>query len=76
MINLYLSTISQIFLNSNEKFDFILEFFLIIYDKNKLQRMSKLKQVIKYFFKNIKSILRNCEEVHEIEHSLSKKIIY
>ena len=76
LINLYLSTISQIFLNSNEKFDFILEFFLIIYDKNKLQRMSKLKQVIKYFFKNIKSILRNCEEVHEIEASQEKLNVF
>ena len=34
MINLYLSTISQIFLNSNEKFDFILKFFLIILNAN------------------------------------------
>ena len=41
LINLYLCTISQIFLNSNEKFDFILKFFLIIYDKNKLHHLFK-----------------------------------
>ena len=69
MINLYLSTISQIFLKTNEKCDFIFDFFLKIYDKQKMKSLPKLKQVIKYFFKNIKYILRNCELVEKLEIS-------
>ena len=38
--------------------------------------MSKLKQVIRYFFKNIKSILQNCEEVQIIEESQEKLNVF
>jgi len=61
MISLYLNVISQIFLKSKQKYDFILQFFLKIYEK--LKGLPQLKIVMKYFFQNIKNILRNCDSV-------------
>ena len=61
MISLYLNAISQIFLKSKQKYDFILKFFLKTYEKSK--RLPKFEIVMKYFFQNIKNILRNCNSV-------------
>ena len=72
IINLYSSIISQVFLNSKETFSFILDFFLKIYDKNKIMRIPKLKIILKYFFKNIVKILRNCEVIKPLKISEEK----
>ena len=60
MFSLYLSTLSQVFLNSKEKFDFILDIFLKIYEKINSNKLPVFKNILKYFFKNMKKILPNC----------------
>ena len=61
LINLYASIISQVFLVSKTKYDFIFNFFLKIYDEKKMTKFPQFKSILKYFFKNIKQILKNCE---------------
>ena len=61
LVNLYASIVSQVLLVSKTKYDFIINFFLKIYDKKKFNKFPRLKSILKYFFKNIIKILRNCE---------------
>ena len=61
LINLYASIISQVFLVSKTKYDFIFNFFLKIYDEKKMTKFPQFKSILKYFFKNITQILKNCE---------------
>ena len=56
LINLYSSVISQVFMNSKTKFEFIINLFLKIYDEKKYMEYPKMINVLKYFFKNIINI--------------------
>ena len=66
LINLYSSVISQVFMNSKTKFEFIINLFLKIYDEKKYMEYPKMINVLKYFFKNIINILRNCEVIEAL----------
>ena len=59
IFSLYLSTLSQVFLTSKQKFDFVLDFFLKIHEKINSNKLPEFKNILKYFFKNIKKILPN-----------------
>ena len=60
LFGLYISTIYQVLLKYKQKFDFILKFFLEIYNNKKIP-------IIKCFFNNMKTILKNCEYVEHLE---------
>ena len=47
IFSLYLSTLSQVFLNSKEKFDFILDIFLKVYEKINSDKFPKFKNILK-----------------------------
>ena len=61
MINLYLSLINQVLIKEENKFDLILNVFYKIYNENKYENLPELKNVLKYFFKNMKRIIKNCK---------------
>ena len=67
MFSLYLNTISQVFLHPNEKIDFIFNFFLNVYEKINSDKKQEFKTILKYFFKNMKNILRNSDYVESLE---------
>ena len=76
MFSLYLNTISQVFLHSNENLDFIFNFFLKIYEKINNYKSQDLKLVMKFFFKNMKDILRNCVYVEDLNIDEEKLEIF
>ena len=61
LINLYLSLINQVLIKEENKFDLILNVFYKIYNENKYENLPELKNVLKYFFKNMKRIIKNCK---------------
>ena len=75
LINLYASIISQVFLVSKTKYDFIFNFFLKIYDEKKISKFPQFKSILKCFFKNITQILKNCEVSRVLNISEEKKVL-
>ena len=67
LINLYSSVISQYLLKENSNFKFVINLFFKLYDERKLNNFPQLKKVLKYFFDNIKKILKNCEFSKSVE---------
>ena len=66
LINLYLSLINQVLLKESHKFDLVLNVFCKIYNENKYENVPELKNVLKYFFKNMKKIMKNCKYVRSL----------
>ena len=60
LVNLYLSLINQVLLKENHKFDLVLNVFYKIYNENKYENLPEYKNVLKYLFKNMKKIIKNC----------------
>ena len=60
-INLYASTISQYLLKDNLNYKFVINLFFKLYDEREMNSYPQLKKVLKYYFDNIKKILKNCE---------------
>ena len=68
MIALYKTTIFHVFLQSIQKLEFIIDFFLKIYNTNK-----KIpKDIIQSFLGNMKFILRNCDFAKPVEKPQQK----
>ena len=69
LVILYLCTITQVLLKTNQKFDLILDIFFKLFENHKDDRF---KKVLKYFFKNIDLILMKAEYAQNIENVKEK----